>query len=172
MGLIGLIREDLESKRRLYSQYGDHLSFARVLMSDGTLAVALYRLQERLSMVGLPLIALLPHLLNKWLNGCVIGVKARFGPGLVLIHPIAVVINSSVRGGSNVWIESSVVIGDNHGRSPRLGDDLFIGSGAKIIGDVDIGNGARVGANAVVLASVAPGATVVGIPAKPLGEKD
>lgn len=171
MGLIELLREDLESKRRLYSQYGERLSSARALLTDGTLAVLLFRLQERLSMIGVPLVALLPHLLNKWLNGCVIGVKARFGPGLVLIHPVAVVINSSVRGGANLWIESSVVIGDNHGRSPRLGDDVFIGSGAKIIGALEIGNGARVGANAVVLASVAPGVTVVGIPARPLDSR-
>jgi serine O-acetyltransferase len=102
------------------------------------------------------------------LNGCVIGVRAQFGPGLILIHPVGVVINSSTRGGTNVWIESSVVIGDNRGQSPVLGDDIFIGSGAKIIGGVTLGNGARVGANAVVLKSVAPGVTVVGIPARPV----
>ena len=167
-GLLSVLREDLESKRRLYSQYGDRPSLARMLLTDGTLAVALYRLQEALSRIGLSVIALLPHLVNKWLNGCVIGVKARFGPGFVLIHPIGVVINSSVRGGSNLWIESSVVIGDNHGLSPQLGDDVFIGSGAKIIGGLDIGNGARIGANAVVLADVPAGTTVVGVPARPI----
>ena len=100
-----------------------------------------------------------------------IGVRARFGPGFVLIHPVGVVINSSVVGGANVWIESSVVIGDNRGRSPLLGNDIFVGSGAKIIGGVKIGNGVRIGANAVVLHDLANGVTAVGIPAKVLGQK-
>ena len=78
------------------------------------------------------------------------------------------VINSSARGGRNVWLESGVVIGDNRGRYPVLADDIFVGSGAKIIGGVTLGAGARVGANAVVLHDVAPGTTVVGIPARPL----
>jgi serine O-acetyltransferase len=96
----------------------------------------------------------------------VIGVKARFGPGFVLVHPIGVVINSAVRGGSNISLESGVVIGDNRGGVPVLGNDVFVGSGAKIIGGLTIGSGARVGANAVVLHDVPAGATAVGIPAR------
>ena len=111
-------------------------------------------------------LALIPHWLNKVIHGCVIGVHARFGPGFVLIHPIGVVINSSVRGGSNIRLESGVVVGDNRGRFPVLEDDIFVGSGAKIIGGVRIGSGARIGANAVVLADVPPGALAVGIPAR------
>jgi serine O-acetyltransferase len=99
----------------------------------------------------------------------VIGLRAQFGPGFVLIHPVGVVINSSTRGGRNVWLESGVVIGDNRGLSPVLADDIFVGAGAKIIGGVTLGSGARVGANAVVLKSVGPGVTVVGIPARPVG---
>jgi serine O-acetyltransferase len=65
-----------------------------------------------------------------------------------------------------VWIESGVVIGDNRGGVPVLEDDIFIGSGAKVIGGVRLGTGARVGANAVVLSDVPAGATAVGIPAR------
>jgi serine O-acetyltransferase len=131
----------------------------------------LFRTQEAFTAWGLGPLALLPHWLNKWINGCVIGTKASFGPGFVLIHPIGVVINSSVRGGSNVWLESSVVIGDNRGKSPILGNDIFVGSGAKIIGGVVIGDGAAIGANAVVTRSVDAGVTAVGIPAKALPSK-
>jgi serine O-acetyltransferase len=119
-----------------------------------------------LARIGLAPLALVPHILNKWFNGCVIGVKVQFGPGFVLIHPVGVVINSAVRGGRNVWIESGVVIGDNRGGVPVLEDDIFIGSGAKVIGGVRLGTGARVGANAVVLSDVPAGATAVGIPAR------
>ena len=162
---------DLRAKQVLYSQYGQSCSFVKAILTDGTLANLLYRVQATLSALGLAPLALLPHWLNKVLNGCVIGVRAQFGPGFVLIHPVGVVINSSTRGGRNVWLESGVVIGDNRGRSPVLGDDIFVGAGAKIIGGVTLGSGARVGANAVVLHDVAAGTTVVGIPAKALTPK-
>jgi serine O-acetyltransferase len=162
-----MLMSDLRAKQALYSQYGAHCSMFAAVLTDGTLANLLYRLQAALVTWRLAPLALLPHWLNKWISGCVIGVRAQFGPGLVLIHPVGIVINSSTRGGRNVWIESGVVIGDNRGKSPSLADDIFIGSGAKIIGGVVIGSGARIGANAVVLHDVAPGSTVVGIPARP-----
>lgn len=105
------------------------------------------------------------QLLNKWMNQCVIGLNAEFGPGFVLVHPVGVVINSKVRGGKGVVLESAVVIGDEKGRSPTLGDDVFVGAGAKIIGGVVVGAGARIGANAVVVKDVPARATAVGIPA-------
>ncbi len=162
---------DLRAKQALYSQYGASCSLLKAVFTDGTLANVLFRTQEALASVGLAPLALVPHHLNKLLTGCVIGVRARFGPGLVLIHPIGVVINSSVKGGANVWIESGVVIGDNRGRSPALGNDVFVGSGAKIIGGVTIGHRVRIGANAVVLHDLVDGVTAVGIPAKVLVQK-
>jgi serine O-acetyltransferase len=161
-----MLLADLRAKQALYSQYGQGCSLLKAVLADGTLANALYRAQSALSRWRLAPLALLVHWLNKLLNGCVIGVRAEFGPGFVLIHPVGVVINSSTRGGRNVWLESGVVIGDNRGRSPALGDDIFVGAGAKIIGGVTLGNGSRVGANAVVTKDVAAGATVVGIPAR------
>lgn len=163
--LFDNIKADLQAKRRLYSQYGTPYSLLRTWMTDGTSANVLYRTQEWLGarfgkVAGLP-----PHILNKWFNGCVIGIGARFEPGFVLIHPVGVVINASVKGGRDVWLESSVVIGDNRGGSPVLGSGVFVGSGAKVIGRVDVGDGARIGANAVVLKDVPAGATAVGVPA-------
>jgi serine O-acetyltransferase len=162
-----LLIEDLRAKQTLYAQAGPRPSLLKMLLSDGTLANALFRAQEALSKLGFGPLALLPHLLNKWLNGCVIGVRARFGPGFVLVHPVGVVINSSVRGGRNVWLESSVVIGENRGAFPVLEDDIFVGSGAKIIGGVRVGRGVRIGANAVVTKDCPAGATMLGIPAQP-----
>lgn len=161
-----LLLADLRAKQALYSQYGDHCSALKALLADGTSANVLYRIQAAIARTGLTPLALIPHILNKWFNGCVIGVKAQFGPGFVLIHPVGVVINSAVRGGRNVWLESGVVIGDNRGGVPVLEDDVFVGSGAKVIGGVRLGVGARVGANAVVLHDVPAGATAVGIPAR------
>jgi serine O-acetyltransferase len=80
-----------------------------------------------------------------------------------------VVINTSVRGGKNVVIEHQVTIGAEKGQSPEVGDNVFIGAGARIIGAVHVGKGAKVGANAVVVDDVPAGATVVGIPARVVG---
>jgi len=166
MSFFARVAADLRSKQSLYAQYGDTVTLTRTFFTDGTLANVLYRVQELLAQWHLAPLALIVHWLNKVLNGCVIGVHARFGPGFVLIHPIGVVINSSVRGGRNVRLESGVVVGDNRGRSPVLDDDIFVGAGAKIIGGVHIGTRARIGANAVVLDDVPPGTLAVGIPAR------
>jgi serine O-acetyltransferase len=76
------------------------------------------------------------------------------------------VINGQVRGGSNVSIEHQVTIGADRRQSPVIGNDVFIGAGAKIIGPVKIGDGARIGANAVAVHDVPPWSTAVGIPAR------
>ncbi|MDE2010537.1 MAG: hypothetical protein KGJ09_10760 [Candidatus Omnitrophica bacterium] len=89
------------------------------------------------------------------------------------MHPIGVVINGGVRGGKNIVIESGVVIGAARNglpvRVPVLGNDVFIGAGAKVLGGITIGNNVKIGANAVVIHDVPDGATVVGIPAKVVG---
>jgi len=160
---------DLRAKQTLYSQYGGQCSLLRAFFTDGTLAIILYRLQAGLVKLRLAPLALLVQWVNKLFNGCMIGVRAEFGPGFVLAHPVGTVINSAVRGGRNICLQSGVVIGENRGRSPVLGDDVFVGSGAKIIGGITIGSGARIGANAVVVQDVASGDTVTGIPARPHG---
>jgi serine O-acetyltransferase len=97
---------------------------------------------------------------------CVIGRGAEFGPGLVLIHSNGIVINGSVRGGAGIHIEHQVTIGAERRASPTLGDNVFLGAGAKVIGGVTLGDCVRVGANAVVLENVPAHHTAVGVPAR------
>jgi serine O-acetyltransferase len=97
---------------------------------------------------------------------CIIGRGAEFGPGFVLIHSTGVVINGQVRGGSGIHIEHQVTIGAESRQSPVLGNDIFIGAGAKIVGGVSIGDSARIGANAVVIDDVPANQTAVGVPAR------
>jgi len=79
------------------------------------------------------------------------------------------VINGKARGGSNVHLHHEVTIGDNEeGQCGVFGSNIQIGAGAKIIGPVTVGDGARIGANAVVVHDVAANTTVVGIPARPV----
>jgi serine O-acetyltransferase len=100
---------------------------------------------------------------------CIIGRGAEFGPGLILLYGNGIVINGRVRGGSNVTLYHQVTLGGQGDRVPVLGDDVMIGAGAKVIGPVRIGDGAKVAVNSVVFRhDVPPHTTVMGIPARPV----
>ncbi len=158
--------EDLTEKARLYYKSDSLIPILKAVLLDGTSAVALYRLMRFFVVLRLYPVAYLVQVANKILNQCMIGARAEFGPGLVLIHPCGVIVNSAVRAGSNVRIESGVVIGNNRGACPSIGSNVFFGSGAKIIGDLRIGDDCFVGANAVVTKSVPDGHLAIGIPAQ------
>ncbi len=159
---------DMRRKHEIFSSdSGAEMSRLRLWMTDGTSANILYRGMRWAADNGMAPIAYLLQYANKLLNGCVIGIHAEFGPGFVLMHPVGVIINSKVRGGSNVTLESGVVIGDNKGSSPVLGSEVFIGAGAKVFGGITIGSGVNIGANAVVCKSAAEGVLMLGVPARP-----
>jgi len=162
--------EDFCFKSECYYNHRRLRGVLRVLLTDGSSAVILYRIAQFFVRIGLRLVAAIILEINKFFNGCVIGRHAEFGEGLVLMHPIGVVINGNVKGGRRIVIESGVVIGAARNglpvEVPILGNGIFIGSGAKILGGIRIGNNVKIGANAVVLKDLPDGATAVGIPAK------
>ncbi len=91
-----------------------------------------------------------------------------FGPGLCIVHPGTVVVNDKARIGANARVHVCV----NIGPAPHIGDDLYIGPGAKLFGEITLGNHVKIGANAVVNKSFASdGITLVGIPARPVSKK-
>ena len=157
---------DIETKKQVLMNEGYNISLLRVLLSDGTSANLLYRLTQWLLAYKLSPLAIITIWLNRVINGCVIGAAASFEGGFVIMHPVGVVINSKVRGGRNIIVESGVVIGDEKGQAPVLGDNIFVGAGAKIIGGISVGSNVKIGANAVVVKDVPNNVTVVGIPAK------
>jgi serine O-acetyltransferase len=166
MGLVSLVASDLRAKAVWCYESSSPAAMAKVLLTDGTAAMVLYRLMQWSRRWRLAPIELLFNRLNSILCGCIIGRGAEFGPRFVLIHATGIVINGAVRGGTGVHLEHQVTIGAERRRSPVLGDDVFVGAGAKIVGSVAIGAGARIGANAVVVKDVPPHATVVGVPAR------
>ena len=88
--------------------------------------------------------------------------------GLYVAHPVGCVLFAD-RIGSNVTVIGQVTFGTRtDGRWPSIGDDVFVGVGARVLGGISIGDRAQIGANAVVVHDVAPGTTVVGIPARPV----
>lgn len=166
--LFNLIKKDLKQKQQTFADAGYQTSMFRIFLSDGTSANILYRLIQLLTKYRLSPLAFVFVWLNKVINGCVIGTNTQFKEGLVLMHPNGVVINSKVTGGTGIVIESGVVIGDEKGKAPIIGNNVFIGAGAKIIGGVTIGNNVKIGANAVVVKDLPDDVTAVGIPAKVL----
>jgi serine O-acetyltransferase len=110
------------------------------------------------------------HLFSRAVLQIEIPASARIGPGLRIYHQGPIVINSSVQIGARCRLRQGVTIGvaQRGGAAPVLGDDVFIGSGAQILGPVTVGDGATIAAGAVVIGDVAPGAIVVGVPARPL----
>lgn len=146
-------------------------TLVRVCLTDGTAAMLWYRLMQWSHRWRLVPLELIFNKVNTFFCNCVIGRGAEFGPRFVLIHATGVVINGAVRGGSDVKLEHQVTIGAERRQSPVIGNNVFIGAGAKVIGPVTLGDGAKVGANAVVVRDVGANTTVIGIPARPVRRK-
>jgi serine O-acetyltransferase len=170
-GLARTIGDDIRAKAEWTYQGTSTRDLVKAAVADGMASVVIYRLMQASRHAGLAPLEMLFNKLNV-VHGCIIGRGAEFGPGLVLIHSHGVVINGAVRAGARVHIEHEVTIGAEKGQSPHLGSEIFIGCGAKILGSVSIGDGARIGANAVVLHDVPAATTVVGIPARPVVRRE
>lgn len=98
-----------------------------------------------------------------------------FGPGLSIAHFGSIVVNGNARVGKNCRIQDSVTIGATNGSdsAPVLGDNIFIGSGARIIGEITIANDVAIGANAAVVRNVSQiGITVGGTPARQISSNN
>ena len=98
---------------------------------------------------------------------------ARLGCGIMLDHATGLVIGETAVVGNNVSILQSVTLGgtgkDEGDRHPKIGNGVLISAGAKILGNIRVGDGAKVGAGSVVLEEVPPHTTVAGVPAKVVG---
>lgn len=103
---------------------------------------------------------------------CIISPGATIKNGLSLPHPNGVVIGGGSVIEKNVVIYQQVTIGQNHGKYPHIGKDVIIYAGAKILGEVYIGDNSIIGANAVVISDVPKNTIWGGIPAKELKKRD
>ncbi|WP_448586708.1 serine O-acetyltransferase EpsC [Thermaurantiacus sp.] len=145
-----------------------------ILTYPGVLAVGLHRIAHRLYRAELFLLARIVNHFARFLTGIDIHPGARIGKNLFIDHGF-VVIGETAEVGDNVTIYQGSTLGGTNPangiggkRHPTIGNDVVISLGAAILGPITVGDGARIGANAVVTKDVPPGATMVGIPARPI----
>lgn len=163
---------DLKAKaRHMYGVASSKTCF-QALLSDGTSAVLYFRLasfcyrHKFLVPFGMIIARI-----NMILNGIVVGRNAQIGSGLIVMHSVGVVINTNAVIGMGAIFQSGVVVGVRNKKSPIIGDNVYFGSGCKVMGELHVGSGAKIGANAVVLSDVPDNCTAVGVPARILDER-
>lgn len=134
----------------------------------GVHAIWFHRINHWLWLRGARLIARILAEITRILTGVEIHPGAVLGPGLFIDHATGVVIGETAEVGEDVTIYHGVTLGgsgrDTGKRHPTIGDRVIIGSGAKVLGAIKIGDDSRIGANAVVVKEVPSSAVVIGVP--------
>lgn len=170
-----LVRSDLSRLRPGARASMLHVA-SRCVTSPELLAAVIIRAQQALHARGLRTAANVMRTVGIVLVGLDVSPGARFGHRLWIAHPTGVVIGSGVVVGDDVTIAGGVTLGSRNpgpGYGPEeypvIGDGVVLCSHAVVLGAVRVGDKALVGAHAVVLDDVAPGTTVAGSPARPVG---
>ncbi len=141
-----------------------------LLTYSGLQAIIFHRVTHFLFRRKVPLLPRLISQLARHLTGIEIHPGAKMGKGFFIDHGQGVVIGETSVLGDNVTLFQGVTLGgtgkERGKRHPTLGNNVVVGAGAKILGNITIGDDVQVGANAVVIRSVPPHSTVVGIPGR------
>ena len=138
----------------------------------GIQAILAHRIAHGLHGAGIPLVPRTIAMLSRAATGIEIHPAAQLGDGLFIDHGAGVVIGETAEVGDNVTLYQGVTLGGTGfscgKRHPTVEDNVTIGSGAKLLGPITVGHGAKVGANSVIVHDVPPNTTVVGNPGHPV----
>jgi serine O-acetyltransferase len=166
VGLLDSIREDIRAARRRDPAAINDLEV--VLTYPGFHARQVHRAAHALHDAGMEVPARLISHIARLFTGIEIHPGAEIGEGFFIDHGMGVVIGETTIIGDNVHLFQGVTLGGTSTRRakrhPTLRDNVVVGAGAKVIGDVTIGENAKIGAGSVVVTNVPPNATVVGVP--------
>jgi serine O-acetyltransferase len=163
------IREDIQT---IFQKDPAANNLLEVLTYAGLWALIHHRFAHFLYKRNLKFAARLVSQWSRFLTNIEIHPGAQIGRRFFIDHGAGVVIGETSIIGDDVLMYHQVTLGgtsmERTKRHPTIGNNVLLGMGAKVIGNITVGDGARVGANSVVTRSVAPGATVVGVPARVL----
>lgn len=141
----------------------------------GLHALIMHRIAHKLNYWKIPLIPRIISNITRFFTGIEIHPAARIGRRFFIDHGMGVVIGATTIIGDDVLLYQGVTLGgtgNEHGkRHPTLGDNIVVGSGAKVLGNIEIGSNSRIGAGSVVVDSVPENSTVVGIPGRIVRQK-
>jgi len=136
----------------------------------GIHAVIFHRLSHRLWNLGFKWLARILSNIARWFTGIEIHPGAVIGRRFFIDHGMGVVIGETAVIGDDCTLYHGVTLGgtswEKGKRHPTLDNNVVVGAGAKVLGPIHVGEGARIGSNAVVVKDVPPGATVIGVPGK------
>ena len=145
-------------------------SFEILLTYSGIHAVHAYRCSHWLYVHDFKTLARIISQLSRFFTGIEIHPGAKIGKGLFIDHGMGVVIGETAEIGDNCLIYQGVTLGgtgkDKGKRHPTLGNNVMIGSGAKVLGPFKVGDNVKIASNAVVLEEIPPDCTAVGVPAR------
>jgi serine O-acetyltransferase len=146
---------------------------AEILLTyGGVQALLAHRVSHALHDAGVPLAPRVLANVMKVLTGVEIHPAARIGRGLFIDHGAGVVIGETAEVGDDVTMYQGVTLGGTGfargKRHPTVGNEVMIGSGAKLLGPIEVGDRSKIGANSVVIHDVPPNCTVVGNPGHPV----
>jgi serine O-acetyltransferase len=166
--LLQSIRRDIRAARERDPAARNDIEV--VLCYPGFHARQLHRLAHRLHQSQMHLLARLVSHLNRAVTGVEIHPAAKIGEGFFIDHGMGVVIGETAEIGDDVMLYQGVTLGGtsrlHEKRHPTLRDNVVVGAHAQLIGAIDVGEGARIGAGSVVVTNVPPYSTVVGVPGR------
>jgi len=168
MNLITHISQDI---RAIYQHDPAARNIWEILFAyPGFHARQWHRLAHTLWIWDIPFFPRLISHISRFLTGIEIHPGVKIGEGLFIDHGMGVVIGETAEIGNNVVLYQGVTLGgtslQKKKRHPTIGDNVVIGSGAKVIGAITVGNDSKIGSGSVVIYSVPPHATVVGVPGR------
>ena len=166
--MFATIREQIETVFREDPAAKSTLEI--LLCYPGLHAILVHRLAHSLYRAGVPLLPRVMSQFSRWITGIEIHPGATIGRRFFIDHGMGVVIGETAEIGDDVLLYQGVTLGGTGKecgkRHPTLGNHVIVGTGAKVLGNIRVGDGSRIGAGSVVVHPVPAGSTVVGIPGR------
>lgn len=159
-----VLREFIFDYKRYYPDDND-IVLKNVILRAELQGILLYRVAHQYYIDGNQLCDFY-SLLGRYLSGFEIYYSAKIGKGLKINHGLGTVIGARVVIGENCLIHQNVTFGDKDKGRPTIGNNVIIYSGAKALGNINIGNGSIVGANSVCFIDIPENSVAIGVPAK------